>query len=326
MMQAAFIHQVGPWSNIQYGELPRPVLKDNQVLVKTAQVVVDPIDIYIRSGHYPFQLPLPYIIGRDMWGTVESAGTSVKKFKAGDRVWSNNQGVQGRQGTFAQVLAIDENLLYPLPAGVEGVEVVTVCHSALTAYTGLFQKGCIKFGQTLFVNGGAGNVGSAIIQMARLAGAKIITTAGSEEKIRWCKEIGADCVINYKTEDVHAAIKAYAPDGVDMYWDTTREPDFEKAVHSLAFKGRIILMAGSTAKPPFPVGPFYSKSASLIGFTINRATAEEMQEGADAINRLLKDRKLKGRIYKTLTLKEAAEAHRIQESEKDLWGKILLNV
>lgn len=325
-MKAAFIQQVGPWNNIQYGNLPKPVINDRQVLVKVIDVVVDPVDTYIRSGQYRLDLPLPYIIGRDMWGVVEAVGNQVKNFKPGDQVWCNNQGIHGRQGTFAEYLSIDENLLYHLPTGVPGLEAVTICHSALTAYVGVVQKAQLKANETIFINGGSGNVGSAIIQLAHALQARVITTAGSEEKMHWCTEIGADRVVNYKTENVEKAIQEFAPQGVDVYWDTTREPNFEKSMASLAFKGRIILMAGLSARPIFPVGPFYAKNASMFGFTITNATSDELEDGAKVINRLLKNKQIKSRIYKTMQLKDAAEAHRLQEGDGDLWGKIVLRV
>jgi NADPH2:quinone reductase len=325
-MKAAFIQEVGPWSNIQYGDLPKPTLSEHQVLVKVMQVVVNPVDTYIRSGQYRLDLPLPYIIGRDMWGIVEAVGNQVKTFKPGDQVWCNNRGIHSRQGSFAEYLAVDENLLYHLPADVLGIEVVAVCHSALTAYVGLTQKAQLKPNETIFINGGSGNVGSAIIQLAHAMHAHVITTAGTEEKMKWCKELGADRVINYKTENVEKAIQEFAPQGVDVYWDTTREPNFEKALALLAFKGRIILMAGLNARPIFPVGPFYAKNASMFGFTITNATVEEMAEGAKTINRLLKNKQIKAKVYKMMSLKDAAEAHRLQESDRDLWGKIVLQV
>lgn len=325
-MKAAYIQAVGPWSNIQYGDLPKPQISTDQVLVKVTQVALNPVDTYIRSGQYHLDLPLPYIIGRDMWGVVAEVGSQVKQFKVGDQVWCNNQGFRSQQqGTFAEYVAIDENLLYHLPDHVPGIEVLSVCHSAFTAYVGL-QKAQLKANETIFINGGAGNVGSAIIQMARTMQAHIITTAGNAEKMQWCREIGADCVINYKTENVEKSIQAFAPQGVDIYWDTTREPDFEKAISLLAFNGRIVLMAGNKARPLFPVGPFYAKNASMFGFNINNSTAEELSEGANAINGLLQNKQIKGKVYKIMDLKDAAEAHRIQESDHDLWGKIVLQV
>src|SRR5215208_2055649 len=100
-MKAAFIHQPGPPESIVFGDLPNPVVGPNQVLVRVGAVAVNPIDTYIRGGLIKASLPLPYILGCDLAGVVEEVGANVKQFGRGDRVWGTNQGLQGRQGTFA---------------------------------------------------------------------------------------------------------------------------------------------------------------------------------------------------------------------------------
>src|ERR671939_1936081 len=132
-MKAAYIDQLGPPENIRYGELPLPVVRERDVLVKVAAMTVDPIDTYIRSGAYKTPLPRPFIVGRDLTGVVAEIGPAVTRFTPGDRVWANNQGYDGRQGTFAEYVSVDERLLYPLPLGVDLHEAVAVLHSALTA-------------------------------------------------------------------------------------------------------------------------------------------------------------------------------------------------
>ena len=184
---------------------------------------------------------------------------------------------------------------------------------AVTAHLGLNLKAQLKAGEILFVNGGAGGVGSCVVQMAKRIGAKVITTAGSESKVKACRALGADVVINYETEDVDAAIKEAAPNGVNVWWETLRQPDFERAVPLLAMRARYVLMAGRDAKPVFPVGPFYVKDCSLHGFAMFNATAEELRTAAEDINRWAAENKLKARIDRVLPLSAAAEAHRLQE-------------
>ena len=130
-MKAAYIDRIGPPENIHFGELPTPAVGPSDVLVKTTAVCVDPVDILIRSGHLPENLPFPFIVGRDMAGVVQAVGPSVRRFAPGDRVWCNNQGYHGRQGTFAEYLAVREDLLYPLPSGVDDKEAVAFVHSGL---------------------------------------------------------------------------------------------------------------------------------------------------------------------------------------------------
>lgn len=324
-MKAAFIETPGPPESIRYGDLEEPIPRNDQVLVKVVAVTVNPIDTYIRSGAYPIPLPRPFIIGRDLVAIVEAVGRGVTRFAPGQRVWCNNQGYGGRQGTFAEFVAVDEGLLYPLPDGVNEHEAVAVVHSALTACIGLVREAAIQAGETLLINGGSGNVGSAALQVAHYFGARVIVTAGSTEKIRRCLELGADRAVNYKTGDVAAAIRDFAPQGVDVYWDTTREPDFERSVPLLKHRGRIILMAGLNAHPPFPVGAFYTKDCSMHGFAITNATPEELRDVADQINRLLAAGALKAKVDRVMPLAEAAMAHRLfEEHQAELNGKIVL--
>jgi NADPH:quinone reductase len=325
-MKAAFIERPGPPESICYGEVETPVIRNaRQVLVKVVAVTVNPIDTYIRSGAHPIALPRPFIIGRDLVGVVDSVGAGVTRFAPGQHVWSNNQGYGGRQGTFAEFVNVDEDLLYSLPDGVNEQEAVAVVHSALTACLGLMREAGLKPGETLFINGGSGSVGSSVLQVARHLGARVIVTAGSPEKLRRCIGLGADRAINYKTEDVVAAIRDFAPQGVDVYWDTTREPDFERAVPLLKHRGRLILMAGLNARPPFPVGAFYTKDCSMHGFAITNATTEELRDVADQINRLLVAGALKAKVNRVMSLAEAAMAHRLfEEHQAELNGKIVL--
>ena len=167
--------------------------------------------------------------------------------------------------------------------------------------------------EIIFVNGGSGGVGSTVVQMAKAIGARVITTAGSPEKVERVRALGADSVINYKAEDVPAAIKSFALNGVNVWWETLREPDFDRAVSLLAPRGRMILMAGRDARPQFPVGPFYVKGCSLYGFAMFNATSEEQRTSAEDINRWLAEGKLKPKIDRILPLSQTAEAHRLQE-------------
>ena len=328
-MKAAYIERTGPPENIIYGDLPQPQLKGSQVLVKTGAVGVNPIDTYVRSGTVKMPLPLPFIIGCDVAGAVEAVGPEAKRFKVGDRVWGSNQGLLGRQGTFAEFDAIDEIWLYPTPANVTDEQAAAVALTSITACLGLRRDAKLKSGETLFVNGGTGGVGSTVVQLSKAIGAKVITTAGSEEKLQKCRELGADHAINYKTQDVAAEVKRLAPDGVNVYWESLREPDFDKAIGLLALRGRMIVMAGRDARPPFPVGPFYVKGCSLFGFAIFNATPEDQRACAEEINRWLAAGKINAPIDRILPLSQAAAAHKLQEEStvgraSTLSGKIVL--
>jgi NADPH2:quinone reductase len=327
-MKAAYIHQTGSHEVIAYGDLPAPKPTRRQCLIKVAAVDVNPIDVYVRNGAVAAKLSFPFILGRDLAGTVVETGTGVKNFKAGDRVWATSQGTDGRPGTFAELAAVDERWLYPIPPGVSEETVAALSLVGITAQLGLVRT-TLRAGEILFVNGGSGGVGSCVVQMAKILGARVITTAGSDAKAQACRELGADLAINYKTQDVEAAIKAFTPDGVNVWWETLREPDFDRTIRLLAMRGRMIVMAGRDARPAFPVGPFYVKDCSLHGFAMFNASAREQRLAANAINRWLAEGKLKARIDRVLPLAQAAEAHRLQEESTvqkagTLAGKIVL--
>ncbi|HEX5472788.1 MAG TPA: NADPH:quinone reductase [Lacipirellulaceae bacterium] len=328
-MKAAYINQPGPPENIVVGELPTPEPAGSQVLVRVKAAALNPIDTYIRSGNVKMNLPLPFVSGCDLAGVVEKVGPKAKRFKVGDRVWGSNQGRHGRQGTFAEYAAVDESWLYPIPEGVSDETAAACALVTLTAHIGLVREARLQTGETLFVNGGTGGVGSMVVQMAKALGARVITTAGSDEKVQICRELGADAAINYKQEEITARVKELAPNGVNVWWETIREPNFDQTVSLLAPHGRMILMAGRDARPPFPVGPFYTKDCSILGFAVLNATAEEQQIAAKDINRWLATGKIKARIDRVMPLDEAAAAQRLQEESTigksgALAGKIVI--
>lgn len=330
-MKAAYIEQTGPPETILYGDLPKPSPAGAEVLIKVGAVSVNPVDTYIRNGAKYWELPQPFIIGCDLAGTVEEVGPDVKHFRVGERVWCTNQGLMGRQGTFAEYCAVDERWVNLTPQGVTDETAAACALVGVTAHLGLFRDAKLKKGETVFVHGGTGGVGAMVVQMAKAVDARVIATGGSDEKVARCRELGADLAINYRTEDVEAAIRQFAPGGVDVFWETLREPDFDKIVSCLAERGRIVLMAGRDARPAFPVGPFYVKNCAMFGVVMFKATADELLNCGDEINLWFVEGKLQPQIAVTLPLSEAAAAHRLQEENTlgkkgTLAGKIVLRV
>lgn len=328
-MKAAFINQTGPPENILYGDLPIPELAGAQVLVKVHAVAVNPVDTYIRGGLAKMPLRFPFVVGCDLAGVVEAVGPQANRFKVGDRVWGSNQGLLGRQGTFSEYAAVEESWLYPTPPGVSDEQAAAIALVGITAHLGLVREAKLQRDEMLLVNGGSGGVGSTVVQMAKALGARVIATTGSEAKAEICRQLGADHVLNYRTQDVAAAIKRIVPAGVNVWWETTREVDFDRAVAALATRGRIVLMAGREARPPFPVGPFYLKGCSLFGFVMFMAAPEQQRACAADLNRWLAEGKLKASIDRLLPLSETAAAHRLQEENTlgqagTLTGKIVL--
>jgi NADPH2:quinone reductase len=313
-MKAAFLETTGGPEVIRYGELPTPSPQAGEVLVRVGAAALNPIDLYIRAGAVAMPLPKPYVPGCDLAGTVEAVGSGVRSFKPGDRLWGSNQGLFGRQGTLAEYACVAQEWLYPTPAGVSDAEAAAAALVGITAHLGLFRCANLRAGETVFVNGGTGGVGSMVVQMAKAALARAVATVGSPEKAELCRALGAGLVINYKNEDVSTALRDFTGGrGVDVWYETQREPDFVRTVELLARRGRMVIMAGRQARPTFPVGPFYTKDLALFGFAMFNATAEEQRRCAEDINRWLAEKKLRPLIGRTFLLSEAAAAHRFLE-------------
>jgi NADPH2:quinone reductase len=293
-------------------------------------VAVNPIDTYVRSGAVPLPSPLPLILGRDLAGTVAKVGPGAGRFKVSDRVWGSNQGQSGRQGTFAEYASVPEEWLYPTPAGVSDVQAAATALVGITAHLGLFRCAALKPGETVFVHGGTGGIGAMVVQMTKAIGGKVITTVGSKEKADLCRQWGADLVLEYRTDDIAAAVKDITKGkGVHIWFETQREPNYDQMVELAGIRGRLVVIAGRQARPPFPHGPFYVKDLSLFGFAMFNASPEEQRRCAEDINRWLAEKKLVTPIGRTFKLSEAAHAHRLQEDNTlhkagTLMGKIVL--
>ncbi|WP_428307003.1 NADPH:quinone reductase [Lacipirellula sp.] len=327
-MKAAYIHQTGPAENIVVGELPDPTPTGSQVLVRVGAASVNPIDTYIRSGLAAMpNMPFPFVIGSDLAGVVAAVGPDAKRFKVGDRVWGANQGKLGRQGTFSQVAAVDEQWLYVTPAHVSDEQAAALALVGITSHLGLVEHAQLQPGETVLVNGGSGGVGSTVIQMARAIGATVIATTSGAEKMEYCRTLGANHVFDYRHDDVPKHV-AELTGGVDVWWETSRMPNFDAIFASMKLLGRVILIAGRASRVEFPVGAFYTKCLSLHGFAMFMASAEVQRQAAEQISEWLEAGKLHAKIDRVGTLDDAAEFHRLQEASDNgaIRGKLVVKM
>ena len=330
-MRAAYIEQTGEPEVIKVGELPRPEPGPGQVLVRVRAAAINPIDLYIRSGLVAMPMSFPYIPLCDLAGSVEKVGPQCSRFQVGDRVWGSNQGLLGRPGVAAEYAAVDEAWLYPTPTLLPDTDAAAVALVGITAHLGLFQFGQLKPGETVYVPGGSGGVGSIVVQMAKASGARVATTAGSPEKLELCRRLGADLAMNYKTDDIPARLREFSPEGIDVWYETYREPNLEVSIPLLRKHGRMILIAGRTAKPVLPLGAFYPRNCSIFGFAMFNATPEEQRRCADDIIRWIEEGELKPLVGRTFPLSATVEAVRFLEENSmkgagSLSGKVVLTI
>lgn len=307
-MLAAFIRHTGGVQAIRVGQLPVPAPGPTDVLVRFAASEVNHVDLFVRSGAYATHTPFPFIIGRDLVGTVVRAGVGVAGFAAGQWVWCNSLGHAGRQGAWSQYVVVPADRLYPLPAGTPPERAAALLHGAATAHLGLQREARLRAGETLLLEGAGGAVGSAAVQMAKAMGARVIATASALDA-DWCAGCGADVVLDYRSDALWQQLRAAAPQGLDVWWDCSGHHHFEQVLPLLAPRARVVLASGlQGAQPVLPVGALYTRDASLHGFAISNASAADLAAAAADINRMLAAGQLRGRVGATYSLHEAGRA------------------
>jgi NADPH:quinone reductase-like Zn-dependent oxidoreductase len=315
------VDQLGDPSVIEVAELPVPAVGPLDVLVSAETMAVNHVDTFVRSGSYATPTPFPFVIGRDLVGTVSSVGAGVTGFSVGDRVWTNSMGHGGRQGTFADVVVVPAERLYPLPSRVPSYDAARVLHVAATAWLGLFRHARLSLGETVLVNGAGGGVGTAVVQLAKAAGARVVATT-SESDMEWVRSCGADVVLDYRTPSLAEAVESAAPSGVDVWWDNSGFNDVGFALPRLAIGGRFVMISGLDSRPSVRAGDLYTRDVSLLGFAISNASVSDLASAAQAINAMLARGSLRSRAGDVFPLSRAADAHRAVESGAN--GRLLV--
>ncbi|GDY31100.1 NADPH:quinone reductase [Gandjariella thermophila] len=313
-MRAAFVWEPGPASTIQYGELPDPRAGAGEVVVRTEAVAVNWVDTFVRSGVYRTPLPRPFVVGRDVVGVVQEVGPGVGEPRPGDRVWTSSLGYDGRQGPAAEFAVVAVERCYPLPDGVDPIPAVATLHGGTTALLALRRAG-LRPGEHVFVHGAGGAVGSAVVQVALDAGARVTATARDDDALARLRGWGATDVLDTRSA-------APAPADVDVHWDATGRIPLAEALGTLNRRGRVVVTA-RRADDPVPTFDLYLRDLSVVGFVLSHRTVDELAWAAGEVNRLLAAGRLATRVARVLPLAEAAAAHHLVETGA-AHGKVVL--
>ena len=207
-MKAYIVDKYGKNSSLRAGEVPDPVVGDRDVLVEIHASGVNPLDAKIKDGEFKLVLPYkpPFVLGNDLAGVVVQVGRTVRRFAPGDEVYARPD--KDRIGTFAQLIAVSEDDLAIKPASLSMAEAASLPLVALTAWQALVEKANVQPGQTVLVHAGSGGVGSIAIQLAKHLGAYVATTT-STNNVDWVRDLGADLVIDYRTQDFATVVRSY---------------------------------------------------------------------------------------------------------------------
>jgi len=302
-----------------------PECRPHEVLIRVLAAGVNRPDCLQRSGHYrvpPDASPLP---GLEVAGEVVLSGGKALRWRAGDRVVALCHG-----GGYAEYCAVDARHCLPWPGGLSAEAAAGLAETCFTVEHNLFQRGQLATGQTVLVHGGSSGIGTTAIQLAVARGARVLTTAGSEEKCAYCMELGATRAFNYRDEDWEVACREYAEAGVDVVLDMVAGPYVMKNVRLLREDGRYVMIAflqGAVAEVNF--GHILPKRLTLTGSTLRPQSNDAKAAIAKAVEThiwpLLAEQRLRVPVHATFPLDEASRAHVLMESSAHM-GKIILNV
>ncbi|MGX0891195.1 NADPH:quinone reductase-like Zn-dependent oxidoreductase [Pseudomonas sp. ADAK2 TE3594] len=236
-MKAFFINRYGE-QNGMVGEVPDPTVGVHDVLIQVHATSVNPLDSKIRTGEFKLILPytFPLVLGNDLAGVVVRTGSAVKRFKPGDEVYARPP--EDRIGTFAELIAVNENALALKPSNLDMAEAASVPLALLTAWQALVETAQVKKGQKVLIHAGSGGVGTFAIQLAKHLGAFVATTT-STANVEWVKALGADVVIDYKQQDFATELRDF-----DVVLNSLGADVLEKSVKVLKPGGQLISLSG----------------------------------------------------------------------------------
>ena len=340
-MKAVLIRKHGGPEVLEIADLPKPKAEAGQVVIRVKAAGMNHLDTWVRRGLPGVTPPLPMVPGSDAAGLIEEVGPGVTGLKAGDRVFvapgfscgrceecgSGNDplcrdyGILGehRNGTQAEYAALPAANVMPLPDGLSFEEGAAFPLVFLTAWHMLVGRARVRPGEDVLVQAGGGGVGTAAVQIARLHGARVLATVGSDDKAARVRELGADAAINYRTADFLAEVRRLTGKrGVDVVVESIGQETWDGCLKALARGGRLVTCGATSGyRAETDLRFVFSKGLSILGSTMG-SRAELLR-----VARLVGERRLKPVIDRVLPLERVAEGHRAM-AERSLFGKIIL--
>jgi NADPH2:quinone reductase len=306
-MKAVRLHQFGGPEVLKLEDgVPVPKCGETEVLVKVMSVGVNPVETYIRAGHFPIKPQFPMTLGGDCAGVVVQTGSKVAKFKVGDRVWS----CQSLAGVYAEYCALDQTKIWPLPSALTFSQGAALGIPYLTAYRALFTKAQAKPGQTLLIHGASGAVGIAAVQIARAYGLTVIGTAGTPEGCTFVEKTGAHKAFNHKEADYSKGIMAMTSnEGVDIVLEMLADVNLQKDLDMIKQGGQIMIIGSRGNIKDFSPGQILMKEAKVTGILLLVAKPEEFKESGAGIVAGMEAGWLRPVVEKEYPLAQASQVH-----------------
>jgi NADPH2:quinone reductase len=325
-MKAVRIREPGGPEVLEATEIDVPTPGEGEVLVRVACAGVNRPDVLQRQGLYPLPPDANPLPGLEIAGTVVATGEFASRFETGDVVMALTTG-----GGYAEYCVVNETHCLRVPDSLSMREAAGIPETYFTVQYNLFMRAALGSGETLLVHGGTSGIGTTAIQLAKVAGARVATTAGSDEKCAFCRELGADLALNYRREDWVAAVRDWTGgSGVNVVLDMVAGDYLQKNLDLLARDGRYALIAflhGPRAE--LDLSGVLLRRLTIMGSTLRPQTVAEKAliaaELDDRVLPLLESGELRPVLYESFALEDAADAHALMESSRHI-GKIVLDV
>jgi len=325
-MKAILQHAIGAAETLYLGECPSPEIKAQEVLVRVKATALNRADLLQRRGLYPPPPGASEILGLEMSGEIVSIGSDVVDHKVGDRVFALLSG-----GGYAEYVSVPQDHLVPLPATLTWEEGAGIAEAFLTAWQAVRWLAELQKGEKILIHAGASGVGTAALQIAKSKGATVFVTA-SKGKHDFCKNLGADYCIDYRTEDFSEVVKAKNPQGVDVVIDFIGAPYFLQNIAALAMDGRMVhlgFMGGTKLEGGFNLMPLLLKRLKIMGSTLRARTlaykAQLTKDFWTNNSAAFTSGTIHPVIDRVFDWKEVVQAHQYMEANKNK-GKIILKV
>lgn len=323
-MKAIVITTPGGPEVLKLQQVDDPILQDDDVLIKVVATALNRADTLQRKGSYPPPPGASSYPGLECSGIIEAVGKNVTRWKIGDEVCALLAG-----GGYAEKVAVPAGQVLPVPRGISVKDAASFPEVACTVWSTVFMTSHLSAGETFLVHGGSSGIGTFAIQIAKYIGARVFVTAGTEEKLSFCKDLGADICINYKTEDFVSRVKEETGGkGVDVILDCMGAPYFQRNLNSLNIDGRLFIIGfqGGTVTE-VNLATLLVRRLTVQAAGLRTRTTENKAKIVDEVEKnvwpAIVEGKVKPIIYKYFPLSEAAEAHQLMETSKHI-GKILL--
>jgi NADPH2:quinone reductase len=318
-MKAITLNSFGGPDAFELCDVPKPVPGAGQVLVRVHATSINPLDYQVRRGDYPDLVQLPAITGHDVSGVVEAIGAGVTAFAPGDEVWYTPQIFHG-PGSYAEYHVADEHIIARKPAALSHLEAASLSLVGGTVWEALVVRAALRVGESILIHGGAGGVGHVAIQVAKAMGARVLTTV-RPANFAFARSMGADVVIDYKSEDyVEAVMRETGGHGVDVVFDTIGGDTLSRTPDALAQLGRVVTIVDS-AQPQNLIRA-WGKNASYH-FVFTRQNRGKLDE----LSALVERGQLRPHVGATYALADIPLAHaRLESADNGLRGKIAIAV